>query len=106
MMTDDVPNLESVPVTDATATDDDLATLADATGKISLKGKEKEHVHDENCQHDHAREPAEPQGRNDYDLLAIRGTKDNTTDPLVKVGKMLLVLTGLKQSEPDHPRWL
>ncbi|KAF9278456.1 hypothetical protein BGZ68_008568 [Mortierella alpina] len=84
MMTDDVPNLESVPVTDATATDDDLATLADATGKISLKGKEKEHVHDENCQHDHAREPAEPQGRNDYDLLAIRGTKDNTTDPLVK----------------------
>ncbi|KAF9980224.1 hypothetical protein BGZ75_008689 [Mortierella antarctica] len=83
-MTDDLPNLESVPVTDAVATDDDLAMLAEATGKVSLKGKEKEHVHDENCQHDHAREPAEPQGRNDYDLLAIRGTKDNTTDPLVR----------------------
>ena len=61
--------------------------LAESAGKISLKGKDTEHVHDENCQHDHdhAPEPAEPQGRNDYDLLAIRGTKDKTTDPLVKV---------------------
>ncbi|KAG0197252.1 hypothetical protein BGX28_009250 [Mortierella sp. GBA30] len=68
----------------------DVEKLTHSTTKLSLKGKDTEHIHDENCQHDHAHEThetqtTEPQGRNDYDLLAIRGTKDNTTDPLVKV---------------------
>ncbi|KAF9359076.1 hypothetical protein BGX34_008558 [Mortierella sp. NVP85] len=50
------------------------------------------HVHDENCSHDHDHDhehehekEATPQGRCDYDLLEIRGTKDSTTDPNVKI---------------------
>ncbi|KAF8977876.1 hypothetical protein BGZ46_007046 [Entomortierella lignicola] len=73
-----IPDLidnEGVTVDDVTA----------ATKQVSLEDK---HVHDENCNHDHAHEHApestEPQGRNDYDLLEIRGTKDKTEDPLVK----------------------
>ncbi|KAF9145888.1 hypothetical protein BGX30_006028 [Mortierella sp. GBA39] len=70
-------------------TDGAVAEVTAATEQISLKDTNKEeHVHDENCQHDHGEEDAaatEPQGRNDYDLLEIRGTKDKTTDPLVKI---------------------
>ncbi|KAF9149976.1 hypothetical protein BG015_008201 [Linnemannia schmuckeri] len=69
-------------------TDGAVADVTAATEQISLKDDQTEgHVHDENCQHDHGEEPAaaaEPQGRNDYDLLEIRGTKEKTTDPLVK----------------------
>ncbi|KAF9295389.1 hypothetical protein BGZ88_002215 [Linnemannia elongata] len=69
-------------------TDGAVAEVTAATEQISLKDtNNEEHVHDENCQHDHGEEDAdatEPQGRNDYDLLEIRGTKDKTTDPLVK----------------------
>ncbi|KAG0379209.1 hypothetical protein BGX24_001317 [Mortierella sp. AD032] len=70
-------------------TDGAVAEVTAATEQISLN---EEHVHDENCQHDHGDEESsgiaasnpETQGRNDYDLLEIRGTKDQTTDPLVK----------------------
>ncbi|KAG0204185.1 hypothetical protein BGX33_008666 [Mortierella sp. NVP41] len=75
------------------STDGAVAEVTAATEQISLKDNKDEHVHDENCQHDHEHDhdteaaseaTTEPQGRNDYDLLEIRGTKDNTTDPLVK----------------------
>ncbi|KAF9542735.1 hypothetical protein EC957_001716 [Mortierella hygrophila] len=69
-------------------TDGAVAEVTATTEQISLKDTNKEeHVHDENCQHDHGEDAAatEPQGRNDYDLLEIRGTKDKTTDPLVKI---------------------
>ncbi|GJJ69699.1 hypothetical protein EMPS_02047 [Entomortierella parvispora] len=78
MMTDTVP----APV--IPSTEDQLVA---ATEEVSLEDK-LVHVHDENCQHDHEHEPAaaaEPQGRNDYDLLETNGTKDQTTDPLVKI---------------------
>ncbi|KAG0309822.1 hypothetical protein BGZ97_012964 [Linnemannia gamsii] len=71
-------------------TDGAVAEVTAATEQISLKdNNNEEHVHDENCQHDHE-DPqgiaaaTEPQGRNDYDLLEIRSTKDTTTDPNVK----------------------
>ena len=85
MMTDTVP----VPV--IPSTEDQLVA---ATEEVSLEDKPT-HVHDENCQHDHEHEPAataEPQGRNDYDLLETKGTKDQTSDPLVKVRSMTLLL--------------
>ncbi|KAF9916358.1 hypothetical protein BX616_003990 [Lobosporangium transversale] len=68
--------------------DKDTFTVADITEKthnIELNDEEKanDHVHDENCKHEHT-EVTEPQGRNDYDLLELRGTKDQTGDPLVK----------------------
>ncbi|KAG0284392.1 hypothetical protein BGZ96_011222 [Linnemannia gamsii] len=71
-------------------TDGAVAEVTAATEQISLKDNNNEvHVHDENCQHDHEEHTGnaaatEPQGRNDYDLLEIRGTKDTTTDPDVK----------------------
>lgn len=80
MMTDTVP-ASAVPTP---TTEDQLVA---ATEDISLEEKSV-HVHDENCQHDHEQGPAaatEPQQRNDYDLLETRGTKDQTSDPLVKV---------------------
>ncbi|KAG0044973.1 hypothetical protein BGZ83_009749 [Gryganskiella cystojenkinii] len=80
MMTDTV----QVPAAPVTTEQDELIS---ATELVSLEEK-TDHVHDENCQHDHDVEPAaaanEPQQRNDYDLLETRGTKDQTTDPLVK----------------------
>ncbi|KAF9363053.1 hypothetical protein BGX34_005000 [Mortierella sp. NVP85] len=52
---------------------------------------EEEHVHGPDCNHDHDHDHENPnteeqkQGqRNDFDLLEINGTKDKTTDPLVK----------------------
>ncbi|KAF9129238.1 hypothetical protein BGW39_004326 [Mortierella sp. 14UC] len=76
------------------STDGAVAEVTAAAEQISLKESSNEHVHDENCQHDHdveeqeasgiAASTPETQGRNDYDLLEIRGTKDQTTDPLVK----------------------
>ncbi|KAF9911774.1 hypothetical protein EC991_002502 [Linnemannia zychae] len=75
-------------------TDGAIAEVTAATEQISLKENNNDHVHDENCQHDHdvegkeapgiAASTPETQGRNDYDLLEVRGTKDQTTDPLVK----------------------
>ncbi|KAI1320853.1 hypothetical protein EDD11_009810 [Mortierella claussenii] len=71
-----------------------MTETAPAAIDISLDDnkEQSEHVHDENCSHHHANEgeveagteSTEPQGRNDYDLLEIRGTKDQTADPLVK----------------------
>ena len=76
-------------------TDGAVAEVTASTEQISLKDtNNEEHVHDENCQHDHGEEDAaatEPQGRNDYDLLEIRGTKDKTADPLVKVTKKYFI---------------
>ncbi|KAF8940969.1 hypothetical protein EDD21DRAFT_373086 [Dissophora ornata] len=44
-----------------------------------------EHVHGPECDHDHSHEEHQPAGqRNDFDLLEVNGTKDKTTDPLVK----------------------
>ncbi|KAF9194541.1 hypothetical protein BGZ51_009104 [Haplosporangium sp. Z 767] len=81
MMTDTHP-------TPAVSNDDAVAEVTAATEQVSIDDKKSDHVHDENCQHDHdhdhAHESNEPQGRNDYDLLEFRGTKDQTTDPLVK----------------------
>ncbi|KAG0327161.1 hypothetical protein BGZ99_008251 [Dissophora globulifera] len=73
----------------AVVNDDALAEVTAAVGEVSLKdAKVSKHVHDENCNHDHDHEqsnkPSGPQGRNDFDLLEINGTKDQTTDPLVK----------------------
>ncbi|KAG0001779.1 hypothetical protein BGZ80_008530 [Entomortierella chlamydospora] len=77
-----------------------VADVTAATEQVSIQDEKPDHVHDENCthdhdhdhdhehshdhDHDHNHEHAEPQGRNDYDLLEIRGTKDQTADPLVK----------------------
>ncbi|KAI8597796.1 hypothetical protein EDD21DRAFT_384490 [Dissophora ornata] len=91
MMTDTLP-------ASATTNEDALAKVVAAAEQVSLDDSETEHVHGENCchdhdhdhdhdhehDHDHSSEPSRPQGRNDYDLLEIRGTNDQTTDPLVK----------------------
>ncbi|KAG0366871.1 hypothetical protein BC939DRAFT_451205 [Gamsiella multidivaricata] len=67
-----VPELESAP--------------EDATKVV-------EHVHGPNCSHDHEHDHEHANGeeqqqlagqRNDFDLLEVNGTKDKTTDPLVK----------------------
>ncbi|KAG0355249.1 hypothetical protein BGZ54_001243 [Gamsiella multidivaricata] len=74
----------------ATTTEDPVAEVTSAADKITIVDNAvhttTEHIHDENCKHDHdhEKESSQPQGRNDYDLLEIRGTKDQTTDPLVK----------------------
>jgi len=48
----------------------------------------EEHVHGPDCSHDHTHDQEHSQQaaqRNDFDLLELNGTKDKTTDPLVKV---------------------
>ncbi|KAG0304235.1 hypothetical protein BGZ97_001574 [Linnemannia gamsii] len=66
-----------VPALEAASIDDKAAASA-----VS------EHVHGPDCSHDHDHEHGEdqqaPQHRNDFDLLETNGTKDKTTDPLVK----------------------
>ncbi|KAF9581505.1 hypothetical protein BGW38_001450 [Lunasporangiospora selenospora] len=85
MMTDSQPVAAPTPVADDASVD----KLVAATSNVSLDSKDKEHVHDENCNHDHGHDhdqapETQQQQRNDYDLLEVRGTKDQTTDPLVK----------------------
>lgn len=68
------------------------ATVEDvipALEAATIEDKAVEHVHGPDCSHDHEHEHEEgqqaPQHRNDFDLLETNGTKDKTTDPLVKV---------------------
>ena len=56
-----------------------------STEAVSIDAAE-EHVHGPDCNHDHSHEQQQVQAqRNDFDLLELNGTKDKTTDPLVKV---------------------
>jgi hypothetical protein len=83
-MTDSHP-APAVAVEDAA-----VANVVAATEAASLEDK-VEHVHGPNCSHDHDHDHEHgegeqaPQHRNDFDLLETNGTKDKTTDPLVKV---------------------
>ncbi|KAG0223621.1 hypothetical protein B0O80DRAFT_426043 [Mortierella sp. GBAus27b] len=75
-------------MTDAKA----VSVAVEDTNAPDLKDapQEGEHVHGPDCNHDHDHEhpTAEEQQaatqRNDFDLLETNGTKDKTTDPLVK----------------------
>ncbi|KAG0253607.1 hypothetical protein BG011_006257 [Mortierella polycephala] len=65
-----------------------VAEVVKATEATSLEEKSV-HVHGPDCDHDdeHANDEEQkdaPQYRNDFDLLEVNGTKDKTTDPLVK----------------------
>lgn len=67
-----------------------VAEVVKATEATSLEEKSV-HVHGPDCNHDDEHANGEeqkddaPQYRNDFDLLEVNGTKDKTTDPLVKV---------------------
>ena len=71
----------------AAAVEDIIPALEAAT----VEDKVAEHVHGPDCSHDHDHDHEHgegqqaPQHRNDFDLLETNGTKDKTTDPLVKV---------------------
>ncbi|KAG0059848.1 hypothetical protein BGZ89_000079 [Linnemannia elongata] len=69
------------------------ATVEDvipALEAATIEDKAVEHVHGPDCSHDHEHDHEHgegeqaPQHRNDFDLLETNGTKDKTTDPLVK----------------------
>ena len=70
----------------AAAVEDIIPALEAAT----VEDKVAEHVHGPDCSHDHDHDHEHgegqqaPQHRNDFDLLETNGTKDKTTDPLVK----------------------
>ncbi|KAG0229014.1 hypothetical protein BGW42_001835 [Actinomortierella wolfii] len=88
-MTDAQPAAPAPATTDAA-----VADLAAKTEKVAINDNKDEHVHGPDCKHDHEHEhehaaegeegEKQPLGRNDYDLLEINGTRDKTTDPLVK----------------------
>ncbi|KAF9897987.1 hypothetical protein BX616_004664 [Lobosporangium transversale] len=65
-----------------------VAEVTAATNEIALEDKSAEHVHGPDCDHDHEHDHEQQQAlagqRHDYDLLEVNGTKDKTTDPLVK----------------------
>ncbi|KAF9583953.1 hypothetical protein BGW38_008031 [Lunasporangiospora selenospora] len=77
-------------MTDAAPAVDTVATTLEQT---KLEDKATEHVHGPDCKHDHEHdheptaedaEKQQGQQRNDFDLLEINGTREKTTDPLVK----------------------
>ncbi|KAF9975179.1 hypothetical protein BGZ73_001252 [Actinomortierella ambigua] len=86
---------DAQPAAPAPATDAPVADLVDKTEKVTITDSKDEHVHGPDCKHDHdhdhdhaegegAEGDKQPLGRNDYDLLEINGTREKTTDPLVK----------------------
>ncbi|KAG0252857.1 hypothetical protein DFQ27_007811, partial [Actinomortierella ambigua] len=88
---------DAQPAAPAPATDAPVADLVEKTEKVAIADNDNkdEHVHGPDCKHDHdhdhehaegegAEGEKQPVGRNDYDLLEINGTRDKTTDPLVK----------------------
>lgn len=73
-------------------TDAKVAAVVDDVPDLEVP-KEEDHVHGPDCNHDHENPSSEEQQqagpqKNDFDLLELNGTKDKTTDPLVKVGTL------------------
>ncbi|GJJ76751.1 hypothetical protein EMPS_09110 [Entomortierella parvispora] len=62
------------------------AVAVEETPVDNVVATSEEHVHGPDCSHDHTHEQEQSQAvqKNDFDLLEANGTKDKTTDPLVK----------------------
>ncbi|KAG0045694.1 hypothetical protein BGZ83_009075 [Gryganskiella cystojenkinii] len=75
---------DSAPAPAVAVEDTTVDNVIAATEAVSIDDNTavEEHVHGPDCNHDHSHE--QPVQRTDYDLLELHGTKDKTTDPLVK----------------------
>ncbi|KAF8966362.1 hypothetical protein BGZ46_000396 [Entomortierella lignicola] len=80
-------DIQPAPVVVEDAAIDEVVAATEQVALEDNKTEEHEHVHGPDCSHDHEHEheQQQPAGqRHDFDLLEVNGTKDKTTDPLVK----------------------